>query len=346
MMRIPSFTVAVALLASVSAPAAAQDMDRMATEVFAAAAEGDVARLRQFLSDGYDVNYQRKGSSALSAAVIFKRADAVRFLLSRGADPATTAYDEFVVGFDTPRPLIEVARRSGAPEIVGLLEAASRGNRPAATATPPVQPAAAAPPPAVAERPPAPALPAGAVRWDRPAAYSAGQAALISTNGGLDWRPGAVVRAGAGENDRQYLVADATGQTHFLDWTKVTTLARQPYWTSQFVGDWALFTGMSSVVRTDGRDLYQITEGGMRLPPLQIRADGGYTWVLSDGRRIAGRWTPRPNAPGIVLVQGDKGLDWTVYNATTRSSLDVSGADELRLVNPAAMGSVGSRLGG
>lgn len=332
-------TAVVVCVAALAGPAAAQDMDRTATEVFAAAAEGDIDRLQQFLAGGYDVNYQRKGRSALATAVIFKRAEAVRFLLSRGADPSITAYDEYVVGFDTPRPLIDFARKSSSPQIVAMLEsalgAAPRVEPPPAATRPP----AIRPPPAAAQRP------AGGGGWDRPAAYRAGQSVLISTNGGLDWRPGTVLRVGSGENDRQYLVVDGVGQNHFLDWTKVTTPERQPYWTSQFVGDWALHTGMSSVVRTDGRDLYQVTEGGMRLPPLQVRADGSYTWVLRGGRRLEGRWTARPDQPGIVLTRGDKGLDWTVYNSTTRSSLDVSGADEIRLANPAAMGSVGSRLG-
>jgi hypothetical protein len=46
-----------------------------------------------------------------------------------------------------------------------------------------------------------------------------------------------------------------------------------------------------------------------------------------------------------VLVQGEKGLDWTLYNSTSKSSIDASRADEVRLINPAAMGSVGSRIG-
>lgn len=259
-------------------------------------------------------------------------------------------YVEFVVGMETPRPLIDYARKSSSPEIVAMLEGALGVSRPtppparkAAAPRAPV-PVAATPPRAVRAAPP-PARAAGGVRWDRPGIYRPGQPVLISTNGGLDWRPGKVLQIGSGEFDKTYLVVDGDGQNHYLDWTKVTTTERQPYWTSQFVGDWALNTGMSSVVRTDGRDAYQVTEGGMRLPPLRIKADGTYSWILTDGRRVQGRWISRPDKPGVVLQKGDKGLDWTVYNSTTLSSLTVSGAEEIRLANPAAMGSLGKRIG-
>lgn len=72
-------TLTLAVVAT--APAAARDMDRMATAVFAAAAEGNVALLQGYLDSGYDVNYQRKGDTALSMAVVFKRPAAVRLLL-------------------------------------------------------------------------------------------------------------------------------------------------------------------------------------------------------------------------------------------------------------------------
>lgn len=350
-----TFALMFGCLAVFSAPAAAQDMDRMATAAFAAAAEGNVGLLTELVSEGFDVNYERRGSSALGNAVMFKRPEAVRYLLGRGADPKVMISVEFVVGMETPRPLIEYARRSSSPEIVAMLEGALGVSRPTTSPAPaapgatapgaPVPTVAVAPPRVVGVAPPAPVRAAGGARWDPPGTYRPGQSVLISTNGGLDWRPGKVLQIGSGEFDKTYLVVDGNGQNHYLDWTKVTTTERQPYWTSQFVGDWALHTGMSSVVRTDGRDSYQVTEGGMRLPPLQIKADGTYSWILTDGTRVRGRWISRPNEPGVVLQKGDKGLDWTVYNSTTRSSLAASGTEEIRLANPAAMGSLGKRIG-
>lgn len=326
-----------AIIFSIAAapPALAQDMDRAATAVFAAAADGNITLLREYLDAGYDVNYQRKGDTALSNAVVFKRTEAVRFLLERGANPAMMTYDEYVVGFQTPRPLIEYARKSSSREIVALLEA-RLGNAAAA--------------PAVAQAPSAPrasVIPTGraSARWAPPASFAAGQAVLISTSGGLEWRPGTVIEVGTGEDERQYLVRDGNNQNHWLDWPRVTATTRQPYWTQYFVGDWKLHTGMSSVLRTDGRDVYRLTEGGMKLPPLRINADGSYFWRTSDGKSLRGRWTARADKPGIVLAQGEKGLDWTLYNSTSKSSIDASRADEVRLVNPAVMGSVGSRIG-
>lgn len=336
--RMRSLALMFVALAALAAPAAAQDMDRMATAAFAAAAEGNVRQLTDLVSQGYDVNFQRRGRSALGTAVTFKRPEAVRYLLSRGADPAIMIHEEFVVGQEAPRPLIDYARNSSSPEIVALLEGALGTSPPATRA------ALAAAPPAAKVAPPA-AAGGGGARWDPPGTYSPGQSVLISTNGGLDWRSGKVVQIGSGEFDKTYLVVDGNGQNHYLDWTRVTTTVRQPYWTQQFVGDWALHTGLSSVKRTDGRDRYRVTEGGMRLPPLQIKADGTYSWILTDGKRLQGRWISRPDQPGIVLQKGDKSLDWTVYNSTTLSSLTASGAEEIRLANPAAMGSLGKRIG-
>jgi hypothetical protein len=57
----------------------------------------------------------------------------------------------------------------------------------------------------------------------------------------------------------------------------------------------------------------------MRLPPLRVNADGSYSWrVEKNGREtlIKGRWIPNPKNPGIILQNGENGVDWTMYNNT------------------------------
>jgi hypothetical protein len=331
----------VSAAAVFAAPAAAQDMDRMATEAFAAASDGDIRTIAGYLDAGLDVNYVRNGRSMLSAAVSSRRAEAVRFLLERGADPMITSFTPDVVGYDQPRPLIEHARKLGAPEIVALLEArlpaAARAARSAPTGAPAPRAAVTTPAAGIAGR--------FSAHWARPGAYAVGDKVLFSTSGGLDWRPGRISRVGTGDFDRKYLVVDDKHQgTDWVNWTQVTARSRQPYWTAYFVGDWSLHTGMSSVLRTDGRDVYNVVNGGMKLPPLRVNADGSYTWVTVEGKRIGGRWQPRPDVPGVVLMKGNKGLDWTLHNSSTVSTTDIHRQDELRLHNPGAMGSVGYRL--
>lgn len=251
-------------------------------------------------------------------------------------------YEEFVVGQETPRPLIDYARKSSSSEIVALLQARLNDGR-AVAPEPAIAPAAVLVP---AKRP-VPTVSTGraSTRWAAPGSFAPGQTVLISTSGGLNWRSGKVLEIGGGDDERQYLVVDGNNQTHWLDWTRVTATTRQTYWTHYLVGDWKLHTGMSSVVRTNGRDLYRVIEGGMKLPPLRINADGSYVWTPLSGKPIRSRWTARPDEPGMILKAGEKGLDWTLYNSTSKSSIDASGADEIRLTTLSAMGSIGSRIG-
>jgi hypothetical protein len=328
-MRTVSLLLAALAAAALSTASLAQTDDpyRTAAEVNAAASIGDVAAARGFLDAGFDVNYRRGNSTALGAAVIAGRAEMVRFLLSRGADPRTIIKDEYVSGLENGVSVLDYARKGGRDDIVAALLGAM-GEAPAAI---PVQAA----PPAQA---PAPAA-TKVSQWAAPASFAAGADILFTTSGGAEWRAGVVEKVGSGEFDRQYLIREANGSTHWVDFTRVTAPARQSYWTGYFVGDWDINTGIAVTQRTDGRDLYQIYTGGLRLPPLRINADGSYSWGVG-GKLIKGRWTARTDAPGVVLLAGDRGVDWTVVNSTTRSTLDIIRADEIRLTS-----SVTSRIG-
>ena len=331
-----------ALLIACSAPAVAQDADRQATEVFAAAADGDVRALTSFLDGGYDPNYRRGGRTALAHAVLSGRVDAVRLLLSRGADPRTTYHDPDIAGYDRPRSLIEIADATGKREIAALLRA--RGNSKPGTNERPANAPVATADAGKATRAPDQTRNVGASNWARPTAFAAGDEILFTTSGGSEWRSGRIIETGSGEHVKLYLVEEPNGSRHYVDWNRVTSKTRQPYWTEFFVGDWDINTGIASNFRTDGRNVYHIVSGGMRLPPLRVNGDGTYQWSVG-GKVVRGQWVAREDAPGITLLKGDKSADWRLVNSTTRSTHDIFKTDEVRLSSP-GYSRVGHRLGG
>ncbi len=98
---------------------------------------------------------------------------------------------------------------------------------------------------------------------------------------------------------------------------------------------------------TDGRDVYRVVSRGMSLPPLRVNRDGTYSWrVLANGseRVIDGRWVAREDGPGIILLAGDEGRDWTVTNATDRSTLRNFGRAEIHLTTPEISYMTGRRI--
>lgn len=335
-----------------SGPGLAQDVDTVATEVFATAATGDVPALKAFLDAGFDPNYKRGGRSALAHAVLSGRAEAVKLLLARGADPNTVYEDQDVVGYDRPRALIEIAESTGKTQIAALLRARSGaqskqliGNAGDAA---PLERRTSARPGLVGtadlRRGVDQTTGAVASRWAPPNTFSAEEQVSFTTSGGAGWRSGRVVEVGAGEFTNMYLIEEPNGSRHYVDWNRVTSKARQPYWTGFFVGDWDINTGIASTFRTDGRDVYHIVSGGMRLPPLRIESDGSYIWSTGSGQ-VRGSWVPREDGPGIKLLKGDKGIDWTLVNSTTRSTLETFKVDEVRLSSP-VYSRVGHRIGG
>lgn len=339
-MRDVAFPLAVAAIVF-SGPVLAQDVERVATEVFAAASTGDIPALTALLDAGFDPNYKRGGRSALAHAVLSGRLEAAKLLLSRGADPNTVYEDQDVVGYDRPRALLEIAESTGKASIAALLRA-SAGSRPTRGGA-----SNRADTPEGAQkvdRPVASPAATRASRWAAPNSFSAEEQVSFTTSGGAEWRSGRVVLVGSGEFTNMYLVEEPNGSRHYVDWNRVTSVSRQPYWTGFFIGDWDINTGIASTFRTDGRDVYHVVSGGMRLPPLRVEANGTYIWSTGSGQ-LRGRWVPRGDAPGITLLKGDKGSDWTLVNSTTKSTLVTFKTDEVRLSSP-VYSRIGHRLGG
>lgn len=171
--------------------------------------------------------------------------------------------------------------------------------------------------------------------WAR---FKVGDRVLYRSAGKL-WQEAIVKEIGTqGLEDKKYKLAAISRYTgrelDGLTWEwheRVASLERQPEWTSFFVGNWDIYVPGATNLMTDGRNVYRTFSGGMKLPPLQVRADRTYSWRLSNGKTITGRWEPCEKNPGIILKKADQGADWTLYNANDRSSLETFKTDVIYL---------------
>lgn len=97
-----------------------------------------------------------------------------------------------------------------------------------------------------------------------------------------------------------------------------------------FVGKWAVFISGATSTFVKGGDLYRRFSSGASLPPLEIRGDGTYTWRSDKGKVIRGQWKPREDVPGITILKGLDGKDWTVYESTEGYATTAKTVDEIR----------------
>ncbi|MHA6248821.1 hypothetical protein ACXYMU_12840 [Pontibacter sp. CAU 1760] len=105
----------------------------------------------------------------------------------------------------------------------------------------------------------------------------------------------------------------------------------KPIDNSFFIGKWEVhIQGATSTFSKNG-DNYRRFSGGMKLPPLEIKADGTYTWVVAQNKVIRGKWQPRKDVPGIVLLKAMDGLDYTLYEKTEAFATTSSTRDEIGL---------------
>lgn len=96
-----------------------------------------------------------------------------------------------------------------------------------------------------------------------------------------------------------------------------------------FVGNWEMFVTPGIGYQIIGGNRYLTVGSGATAPPLSIKADGSYVWVIDSKTTVTGRW--RKLAPsemkygfkdkvGIVLLKGEDGKDWQVTYSGVRSS--------------------------
>jgi len=98
---------------------------------------------------------------------------------------------------------------------------------------------------------------------------------------------------------------------------------------SFFIGKWEMYVSGATFTYTKDNERYRRVSGGMKLQPLEIKADGTYVWN-TDKKVIKGNWKPRSGVPGITLLKGLDGLDWTVYQNTEALAAQKTTRDEIR----------------
>ncbi|MFN3389403.1 MAG: ankyrin repeat domain-containing protein [Allosphingosinicella sp.] len=294
-------TVIVSAALACAGAASAQTIKEM--QLTAAAQDCRASEVSDLLAQRVNVNARNSGGyTPLMLAAGNGCESVVRILLGAGADPSLK-HDSF-------GDAAAQARLHRQSAIVALLDAARPGAPDAGT-----QAAAAQPTAPLAVEAPA----GGATAWPRLGHYRVGQDVLYSGTAGKTWDRGRIKSI---DPQYGYNIEGVTGST---DAFFVVGTAREPYWTSWFVGDWRVSVPMAMGTVTDGRHVYRTVSGGLRLPPLRINADGTYSWRVQSGggeKLVKGRWLPNPDGPGVVLKNAEQGADWLVYNNTrTGSSL-------------------------
>jgi hypothetical protein len=160
--------------------------------------------------------------------------------------------------------------------------------------------------------------------------FKVGDEVMVRSGGKLWWRGKVTMVHRDKQFNGYYRVETLTGLDDYW-YTQVAGLQREPYWTKFFVGTWEVRVPMAANVVTSGNSAYRVYSGGMKLPPLKINGNGTYTWALLNKKTIHGRWKPRPDAPGFILLKGEYGADRSLYNASDKSTRQVFERDVIYL---------------
>lgn len=237
------------------------------------------------------------------------------------------------------------------PEWAGLptrpmADAAGTGDspRPRVEERAKARPAPAVPPAPAVRRNNAPARSAGYQPWESFPSRQVGELVRYRP-ANVIWKTGQVTEIGtSGAFADKYLIVDSeTKDKGYFYYGDVAGQERQEFWTGFFVGTWSLGSGMAISSRTDGnqiRDEYLYVGATEKL---EVNADGSYVWTLSKTKQIKGRWVPLENRPGIQLLQGEGGRDYTFYNCTDNATVEVMKEHHARLSNPAVMSTLARR---
>ena len=159
--------------------------------------------------------------------------------------------------------------------------------------------------------------PLGGKEWPRLGQYKVGERVLYSGSGGKTWEP-ATIKSIDPKYGYNFPEVSGSSDAYFVVSTK-----REPFWTQWFIGDWKVTVPTAMNLMTDGRNVFRVVSGGMRLPPLRILADGSYHWRYEQNgeeKLIKGRWVENPNGPGVILKSAAEGADWLVYNNSRTNS--------------------------
>ncbi len=150
---------------------------------------------------------------------------------------------------------------------------------------------------------------------------------VLYRNGTYIWNTGAKIES-YDERTRQYRLRLKSGSGDMVPCHSVAKPRQID--NSFYVGNWAVFVSGATSTFVRGGDLYRRYSSGTALPPLQIKADGTYSWRADNGRTVRGRWSPREGVPGITIHNGIDGKDWTVYESTEGYAPTAKTMDEIR----------------
>lgn len=165
--------------------------------------------------------------------------------------------------------------------------------------------------------PAGPAVPAGL--------FKVGETVLY-TQGGVIWKGGARIEA-YDPVKRAYRVRFDSGSGDILPPYALARPGR--FDPSFFLGRWDVrVSGATSSSTKDGKNVRRFS-GGTRLFPLEIRPDGTYVWQVDKQKQLRGRWKPREDAPGIVVLGGMDGKDWTLFEKTEAYAPTAATRDEI-----------------
>lgn len=292
----------------------------LAAWIIAAVDTYDTANINWALKEGGQIDFKRAGMNALELAIYYNKIAMVSFLLQKGASLDSVNQD----GMNA----LQYAEKRSNPEMIELIKSKMKLS--------------------VREREqvnnnlllkkdvvPVP-VPVEVVTVI-PDAYKVGDQVLHSRDRGKTWELGTIKEINKrliADGLSPYLVENTSKTSqNYLDINFITSLNRQPSWTSFFAGDWALNLPMSAVERVIDRDVYTIFSGVDRLPPIRIKTDGSYTWVIDKNKVIIGRWKQNDNAPGIILLQGYRDANWLVYNTTDANNIKIYKRDYIMIVD-------------
>lgn len=285
----------------------------LAAWIIAATGDNDTTTINWALKEGGQIDFKRAEMNALHLAIQNGKPNMVKFLLEKGA-----SLDSVNAGGLTGLAYAEKLERV---DIIQLI----RRHKKMAPLPADVNKDSTLPPYILPEGEMAKSL-----------KYKVGDTVLHSRDRGKTWEPGIIKEVSVNkrllaDGISPYLVENmAKTDQGYRDKNFITTFARQPSWTDFYTGDWDLNTGMAITERMIDRDVYQIISGGYRLPPLRIKHDGSYSWLV-DKKLLNGKWQANKNQPGIVLLKGERGVDWLMYNTTDDNNQKIYKTDYIIL---------------
>jgi hypothetical protein len=113
-----------------------------------------------------------------------------------------------------------------------------------------------------------------------------------------------------------------------------------------FVGKWDIFIPPATYTFIKGDYRYRNFSAGMKLPPLEIKADETYEWTNTDNKIVRGVWVQRKDQPGITLLKALDGKDYTLYEKTEAHATSKNTKDEIGLSHlPSSTGFLATRVG-